>query len=155
MKYSWTKFLNEDRESEVGIVACLNDEQQFLILRRSPMDARSGQWTMPGGHVDPEDDSIEAGTIRELDEEAGITESAKRDHELKEALKSVQISVLLDNTLPETFTVIEGLDGAFGAGSPPRGVIWMCSLPDGLSPTIIACGPLVTKSPPFANEGIF
>ena len=38
----------------------------------------------------------------ELDEEAGITESAKRDHELKEALKSVQISVLLDNTLPET-----------------------------------------------------
>ena len=38
----------------------------------------------------------------ELDEEAGISESAKRDHELKEALKSVQISVLLDNTLPET-----------------------------------------------------
>tara|TARA_B100000945_G_scaffold319824_1_gene328063 strand:+ start:1158 stop:2558 length:1401 start_codon:yes stop_codon:yes gene_type:complete len=38
----------------------------------------------------------------ELVEEAGITESAKRDHELKEALKSVQISVLLDNTLPET-----------------------------------------------------
>ena len=38
----------------------------------------------------------------ELDEEAGITASAKRDHELKEALKSVQISVLLDNTLPET-----------------------------------------------------
>ena len=38
----------------------------------------------------------------ELDEESGISESAKRDHELKEALKSVQISVLLDNTLPET-----------------------------------------------------
>ena len=38
----------------------------------------------------------------ELDLEAGISESAKRDHELKEALKSVQISVLLDNTLPET-----------------------------------------------------
>ncbi len=40
--------------------------------------------------------------LNELDEEAGISESAKRDHELKEALKSVQISVLLDNTLPET-----------------------------------------------------
>ena len=31
----------------------------------------------------------------ELDEESGISESAKRDHELKEALKSVQISVCL------------------------------------------------------------
>ena len=38
----------------------------------------------------------------ELDEESAISESAKRDHELKEALKSVQISILLDNTLPET-----------------------------------------------------
>ena len=38
----------------------------------------------------------------ELDLEAGISESVKRDHELKEALKSVQIRVLLDNTLPET-----------------------------------------------------
>jgi len=72
MKYSWTKFLNEDNESEVGIVACLNNEQQFLILRRSPMDSRAGQWTMPGGHVDPEDGSIEVGTIRELDEETGL-----------------------------------------------------------------------------------
>jgi len=31
-----------------------------------------------------------------------ISESVKRNHELKEALKSVKISVLLDNTLPET-----------------------------------------------------
>tara|TARA_Y100000310_G_scaffold321922_1_gene380232 strand:- start:698 stop:1153 length:456 start_codon:yes stop_codon:yes gene_type:complete len=72
MKYSWTKFLNEEKDSEVGIVVCLNDEQQFLILRRSPMDQRSGQWTMPGGHIDPEDNSIEAGTIRELYEEANL-----------------------------------------------------------------------------------
>ena len=72
MKYSWTKFLNEEKDSEVGIVVCLNDEQQFLILRRSPMDQRSGQWTMPGGHIDPEDSSIEAGTIRELHEETNL-----------------------------------------------------------------------------------
>jgi len=73
MKYSWKTFLNEKKESEVGIVACLNDEQQFLILRRSPMDDRAGQWTMPGGHVDPEDGSIETGTVRELREEANLT----------------------------------------------------------------------------------
>ena len=72
MKYSWKNFLNEEKESEVGIVACLDDEQQFLILRRSPMDNRAGQWTMPGGHIDPEDGSVEAGALRELREEANL-----------------------------------------------------------------------------------
>jgi 8-oxo-dGTP pyrophosphatase MutT (NUDIX family) len=73
MKYSWKTFLNEEKESEVGIVVCLNDKQQFLILRRSDLDDRAGQWTMPGGHIDPEDGSIEAGTVRELREEANLT----------------------------------------------------------------------------------
>jgi len=36
------------------------------------------------------------------DDEDDVSETTKRNHELKEALKSVQISVLLDNTLPET-----------------------------------------------------
>ena len=73
MKYTWTKFITEGEESEVGIVVCLNDKQQFLILRRSDIDDREGQWTMPGGHVDPEDNSIEAGAARELHEEANLT----------------------------------------------------------------------------------
>ena len=73
MKYSWETFLNEEKESEVGMVACLNDKQQFLVLRRSPMDNRAGQWTMPGGHVDPEDGSIESGAVREFYEEANLT----------------------------------------------------------------------------------
>ena len=73
MKYSWKSFLKEGEHSEVGIVVCLNDEQQFLILRRSDIDEREGQWTMPGGHIDPEDGSIEAGAARELLEEANLT----------------------------------------------------------------------------------
>jgi len=36
------------------------------------------------------------------DMDAEVNEYAKRNHELKEALKSLQVSVLLDNTLPET-----------------------------------------------------
>ena len=55
-----------------GIVVCLNDEQQFLIIRRSDVDEREGQWTMPGGHIDEEDRSIEAGAVRELEEEANL-----------------------------------------------------------------------------------
>ena len=73
MKYSWKSFLEEGKDTDVGIVACLNDEQQFLILRRSDIDDREGQWTLPGGHVDPEDSSVEAGTVRELFEEANLT----------------------------------------------------------------------------------
>ena len=36
------------------------------------------------------------------DGDSEISKSLKRNHELKEALKSVQVGVLLDNTLPET-----------------------------------------------------
>jgi len=69
----WLKFLTEGELKTVGIVVCLNNEQQFLIIRRSDIDSRAGQWTMPGGHIDEEDDSIEAGAIRELEEEANLS----------------------------------------------------------------------------------
>ena len=72
MKYSWNKFVTEGELKTVGIVACLNNKQQFLIIRRSDIDRRAGQWTLPGGHIDEFDDSIEAGALRELDEEAGL-----------------------------------------------------------------------------------
>jgi len=72
MKYTWKEFLTEGELKTVGIVACLNNNQQFLIIRRSDIDDRAGQWTMPGGHIDDKDDSIEAGAIRELEEEANL-----------------------------------------------------------------------------------
>ena len=40
--------------------------------------------------------------LNESEDGEEISESLKRNHELKEALKSIQVSVLLDNTLPET-----------------------------------------------------
>jgi 8-oxo-dGTP pyrophosphatase MutT (NUDIX family) len=69
MNRKWTKYLNEGELSDVGIVVCLNDEQQFLIIRRSDIDHREGQWTIPGGHIDDKDNSIEAGAVRELEED--------------------------------------------------------------------------------------
>jgi len=41
-------------------------------------------------------------TLENEEDDEGISESVKRNHELKEALKSIKVSVLLDNTLPET-----------------------------------------------------
>ena len=72
MKHIWNKFITEGELQTVGIVACLNDKQQFLIIRRSNIDSRGGQWTLPGGHIDDLDGSLEAGAVRELDEEAGL-----------------------------------------------------------------------------------
>jgi 8-oxo-dGTP pyrophosphatase MutT (NUDIX family) len=72
MNRKWNMFLTEGELSDVGIVVCLNDKQQFLIIRRSDIDDRGGHWTIPGGHIDDEDNSIEAGAVRELDEEANL-----------------------------------------------------------------------------------
>ena len=72
MNYNWNTFLTEGELKTVGIVACLNNKQQFLIIRRSDIDARAGQWTLPGGHIDDLDSSLEAGAVRELYEEAGL-----------------------------------------------------------------------------------
>jgi 8-oxo-dGTP pyrophosphatase MutT (NUDIX family) len=68
----WLRYLTEGELKTVGIVVCLNDKQQFLIIRRSDIDDRAGQWTIPGGHIDDKDGSIEAGAVRELEEEANL-----------------------------------------------------------------------------------
>ena len=57
---------------KAAIVVCLNSEKQFLIIRRSNIDHRAGMWTIPGGHVDNSDRSIEAAAARELDEETNL-----------------------------------------------------------------------------------
>ena len=75
---SWNRFLSEGELKDVGIVACLNDKDQFLIIRRSDIDERAGQWTVPGGHIDDEDSSIEDGAVRELKEETGLTCSTEK-----------------------------------------------------------------------------
>ncbi|MBC8257841.1 MAG: hypothetical protein H8E38_02395 [SAR324 cluster bacterium] len=47
-------------------------------------------------------DAAKSDTDDDLTDDGTISESTKRNHELKEALKTIQVSVLLDNTLPET-----------------------------------------------------
>ena len=70
---TWKKFLAEDEEIVAGIIVCLNSDNRFLILRRSKSDPRAGQWTIPGGHIDEKDNSIEIGAIRELKEETNLS----------------------------------------------------------------------------------
>ena len=72
MNNKWNIFLTEKELKTVGIVVCIDDKQRFLIIRRSDIDDRAGQWTIPGGHIDDEDCTIEDGAVRELYEETNL-----------------------------------------------------------------------------------
>ena len=72
MRHGWDSFLAEGETKTVGIVVCLDENEHFLIIRRSKIDRRAGQWTMPGGHIDDDDTSVEQGALRELREETDL-----------------------------------------------------------------------------------
>lgn len=69
----WERYLNENRLKTAGIVVVMNDDEAFLIIRRSDVDNRHGEWTIPGGHIDEKDCTIEHGAARELKEETDLT----------------------------------------------------------------------------------
>tara|TARA_R100000664_G_C2673354_1_gene84430 strand:+ start:105 stop:557 length:453 start_codon:yes stop_codon:yes gene_type:complete len=69
----WKGFLSEDKLKAAGIVVCITEDDNILIIRRSTDDKRDGQWTIPGGHIEDEDTSIEQGAVRELFEETDLT----------------------------------------------------------------------------------
>lgn len=48
------------------------DRRQVLLI----LHGKLGRWLQPGGHVDPDDESLEATARRELREEAGLTKVA-------------------------------------------------------------------------------
>ena len=69
----WNEFVSKDKIKAAGIVICFDDKDRVLIIRRSNIDKRAGQWTIPGGHIDEDDSSIEAGAARELKEETNLS----------------------------------------------------------------------------------
>ena len=69
----WNDFVSKDKIKAAGIVICFDDKDRVLIIRRSSIDKRAGQWTIPGGHIDEKDVSIEAGAARELKEETNLS----------------------------------------------------------------------------------
>ncbi len=72
MRAAWNRFLKEGDLKAAGIVVCIDRNQRFLIVKRANAGERDGQWTIPGGHIDDADGSIEAGATRELKEETNL-----------------------------------------------------------------------------------
>ena len=72
---TWTKFLKEAKgeRKTIASLVCVNEDDEVLIIKRSEdEESHTGYWDLPGGHVDDEDKSIEAGVVRELKEETGL-----------------------------------------------------------------------------------
>lgn len=60
----------EETRYTADVVAVTPDRQVLLIERDWP--PYEGQWALPGGHVDPTDDSSSEAAARELAEETGV-----------------------------------------------------------------------------------
>ena len=71
----WRNFIDEaqNKRKTIACVICIDKNDKILVIKRSENDAsKQGHWDLPGGHVDDEDQSIEAGALRELEEETGL-----------------------------------------------------------------------------------
>ena len=76
----WRNFLDEVKKKRktIACVICVKEKDKILVIKRSKdEDSKQGHWDLPGGHVDDEDQSIEAGALRELEEETGLTAAEK------------------------------------------------------------------------------
>lgn len=54
----------------VGAV-CIDSDQRILLIQRGKEPAR-GQWSLPGGRVEPDEEALHA-VVREVREETGVT----------------------------------------------------------------------------------
>ena len=72
----WEKYIIEGDLKDAALAICIDESERILIIRRSGIDDRKGQWTIPGGHVDEKDSSLEAAASRELEEETGLAADA-------------------------------------------------------------------------------
>jgi 8-oxo-dGTP pyrophosphatase MutT (NUDIX family) len=56
---------------KIAIVTVISKDKKFLVIRRSELSNKTGQWESPAGHID-KGESPEEAAIRELKEEAGL-----------------------------------------------------------------------------------
>jgi len=70
----WETFLKENKDTDqVAKIVLFNDKDEALFLKRTKYSKKfSGEWDIPGGHVQ-ENESTKEGLEREVFEETGLT----------------------------------------------------------------------------------
>lgn len=65
---------NFDGHITAGAIILSRDRQKMLLLDHVQLR----KWLQPGGHIDPEDESVLAAALREVSEETGLESSSLR-----------------------------------------------------------------------------
>lgn len=71
----------ENQEQKINgdvALAVPNQEDKYLILKRSEQNSSSGEWVFPGGSIEENENSREA-ALRELKEETGLKGEIRRE----------------------------------------------------------------------------
>ncbi|MDQ6975866.1 MAG: NUDIX hydrolase [Mariprofundaceae bacterium] len=74
------------RQKIIALVAVFRPDHKLLLLQRCADQTQTGLWTFPGGHVEPNEQPLQA-AVRELKEETGI--KGKRWRHLGKAFEKV------------------------------------------------------------------
>ena len=66
----------EDIQGEVAL-GVVENNGEYLYMRRSQQNSSSGTWTFPGGRIE-EDEDVESAAVREALEETGLETEVKK-----------------------------------------------------------------------------
>jgi 8-oxo-dGTP pyrophosphatase MutT (NUDIX family) len=116
------------------VYGVLIEDGRVLLLRRAGSGYRDGQWSLPAGHLDGDEDAV-SGLVRELSEEVSI--SAERD--------SCRLAVLLhrraewvgDNEYLDLFFTVGAWAGTPSIGEPEKCTELLWALPERLPPDLV------------------
>lgn len=69
-------------KKQVARAIIIRDGLVLLLVRADHDKDRPGDWDLPGGGIEPTDESVEHGMVREIAEETGLTVSIEDLHEI-------------------------------------------------------------------------
>lgn len=120
-------------EKTVSCLIYAKSTQKVLLLKRSNLEDQPGEWCMPGGHVEPAEDYLDAAT-RECAEETGITLSK----ETAQLISKVKTDWPININIVYAFIIEKELEPRLNWESEQSGWFALDNLPEQLHWTVNA-----------------